>query len=89
MIGKNGQNNLAIAVNVLYAANEKIYPAYFSKPNSNLEKETSQSFNNSKRRIMILYCIKKITCIIKMKKVKNDCVLHRLNCLFFHSRIQT
>ena len=31
------KNNLAIAINVLYAEKEKIYPAYVSKHNSNCE----------------------------------------------------
>ena len=32
------ENNLTIALNVLYVKNEKIYPAYISKYNSNREK---------------------------------------------------
>ena len=39
MIGNIFQkNNLTIALNVLYAKKEKIYPAYVSKNNSNHEK---------------------------------------------------
>ena len=38
MIGKKSEkNNLTITLNVLYAKNEKIYPAYLSKGNSNLK----------------------------------------------------
>ena len=33
------KNNLTITLNVLYAKNEKIYPAYVSKQNSNHEKQ--------------------------------------------------
>ena len=33
------KNNVAIALNVLYAKKEKIYPAYVSKHNSNREKQ--------------------------------------------------
>ena len=33
------KNNLMIALNVLYAKSEKIYPAYFSKQNSKCEKQ--------------------------------------------------
>ena len=33
------KNNVTIALNVLYAKNEKIYPAYVSKNNPNLEKK--------------------------------------------------
>ena len=33
------KNNITIALNVLYAKKEKIYPAYVSKHNSNLKKQ--------------------------------------------------
>ena len=33
------KNNVTIALNVLYAKKEKIYPAYVSKHNSNREKQ--------------------------------------------------
>ena len=33
------KNNVIIALNVLYAKKEKIYPAYVSKHNSNYEKQ--------------------------------------------------
>ena len=36
---KNEENNAAIALNVLYAKKEKIYPLYVSKYNSNRGKE--------------------------------------------------
>ena len=36
---KIGKNNVTIALNVLYAKKEKIYPAYVSKHNSNREKQ--------------------------------------------------
>ena len=40
MIGKKSEkNNVTIALNVLYAKKEKIYPAYVSKYNSNCEKQ--------------------------------------------------
>ena len=39
MIGKIFEkNNVAIAINVLYAKKEKIYPAYVSRHNINREK---------------------------------------------------
>ena len=39
MIGKkNEKNDLTIALKLLYAKNEKIYPAYVSKQNSDCEK---------------------------------------------------
>ena len=40
MIGKkNEKNNATIALDVLYAKNEKIYSAYVSKHNSNRQKQ--------------------------------------------------
>ena len=39
MIGKKLKNNSTIALNILYAKKEKIYPAYVSKHNSNREKQ--------------------------------------------------
>ena len=35
------KNNVTIALNVLYAKKEKIYPAYVSKHNSNREKQVA------------------------------------------------
>ena len=40
-------NNVTIALNILYAKKEKIYPAYVSKHNPNCEK-TSYPFYDSK-----------------------------------------
>ena len=58
------KNNLKITFNVQYMKNEKIYPAYVSKNNSNREK-SNYCFNNSKQRKMALSCSKKIIGIIK------------------------
>ena len=52
------KNNLAIALNVLYAKNQKIYPAYDSKQNSKREKQAF--FNVFKRKRMALYCSNKV-----------------------------
>ena len=51
------KNNLTIALDVLYAKNEKVYPAYISKHNSSREKQVIY-FNDSKWR-MFLSCSKK------------------------------
>ena len=60
------KNNVTIALNVLYAKKEKVYPAYayVSKHNSNREK------HDFKRRKMSLSCSKKIVSIIKNNNVK-------------------
>ena len=36
---KNEENDVTIALNVLYAKKEKVYPAYVSKHNLNREKQ--------------------------------------------------
>ena len=57
MIGRNYEkNNLIIALNVLYAKKEKIYPAYVSKHNSNREKQVILLMisNGEGRRFIIL-----------------------------------
>ena len=38
-MGKISEKNVTIALNVLYAKREKIYPDYISKHNSNCEKQ--------------------------------------------------
>ena len=57
MIGRNYEkNNLTIALNVLYAKKQKIYPAYVSKHNSNREKQfiLLMISNGEGRRFIIL-----------------------------------
>ena len=57
MTGRNYEkNNLTIALNVLYAKKEKIYPAYVSKHNSNREKQVILLMisNGEGRRFIIL-----------------------------------
>ena len=39
IIEKNETNNATVTLNFFYAQKEKIYPAYFSKHNSNREKQ--------------------------------------------------
>ena len=45
-----------------------IYPAYISKHNSGHLK--NHTFDDTKRRRMLLSCVKKVSCIIKWNKVK-------------------
>ena len=45
------KNNVTIALNVLYAKKEKLYPVYFSKHNSNREKQvTLLMISNGEKR---------------------------------------
>ena len=70
------KNNVTIALNILYTKNEKIYPTYFSKHNSNLENQVI-FLNNSKQRSMSLACSKNISSISIIKTSNVYC----LNCL--------
>ena len=61
------KNSVTIALNVLYAKKEKVYPAYayVSKHNSNREKHDFK-----RRKTMSLSCSKKIVSIIKNNNIK-------------------
>ena len=52
--------------------------------------KTSYSFNDSKRRRMVLYCCKKITCIIKRNNAKRPrrFLLSEL-ALFSHNKLES
>ena len=64
MIGKKiEENNVIIALNVLYSKKEKIYPAYLSKQNSNREKQVILVMTSNRQ--MTLTCKKKTISIIK------------------------
>ena len=64
MIGKKiEENNVIIALNVLYSKKEKIYPAYVSKQNSNREKQVILVMTSNIQ--MTLSCCKKTIGIIK------------------------
>ena len=63
-MGKTTDNNPAIALTILYAKNEKIYPAYLSKQNSKRENHDSIQIR------MALYSSKKAIYIIKRNIVK-------------------
>ena len=65
MIGKKIEKDfVTIALNVLYAKKENIYPAYVSKRNSNCEKQ-AVFLNDSKRRKMAISCSKKLSALLR------------------------
>ena len=45
---KSEKDNVTIALNILYAKEEKVYPAYVSKYNSNREKQVILLFQTEK-----------------------------------------
>ena len=77
--------NVTIAVNVLCTKNEKTYPAYVLKHNSNRKKRYSlnnNSFNHSfKLRKMALYFSKKIPVLLRRITSKHHGDFYCLNCL--------
>ena len=77
------KNTVTIALNVLYAKKEKIYPAYISRHNSNREKpwKASYSFNDSKGKRMELSCSKKLSALLRKITSKHDGNFYCLNCL--------
>ena len=50
---KYDKNSGTIAVNVLYAEKEKVYPAYVSKHNSNCEKRVILLMTTKRRRVAL------------------------------------
>ena len=59
------KNNATIALNFFYAKEEKIYPAYVSKHNSNREKQAILLMISNEDRSGALSCSQKTTSIIK------------------------
>ena len=89
MIRNTLQKNLTIFLNVLNDTNEKIYPAYVSKHNSNCEK-TSYSFNNYyKRRKTAFSCGKKLSPSLRGIASKNNADFFCLNCLHYFRTKET
>ena len=72
------RNNVTIALNVLYATKEKIYPAYVSKNKTNREKQVI--CNDFKRPKMTLSC-SKTTSIIKRNNFETSWYFFCLKCL--------
>ena len=67
-VGAQSKNNLTIAVNVLNAKNQKIYPAYISKLNSKSEKQAILLMITTTKRWYYL-AVKNI-CVIKRNNIK-------------------
>ena len=61
---KFDKNNPKITFNVQYMKNEKIYPAYVSKNNSNREK-SNYCFNNAKREKWHYPAVRKLSALLR------------------------
>ena len=60
------KNNVTIALNVLYAKKEKIYPAYVSKLNSNRKKQVIYLMNpNEEGRRLHFLAVKILSALLR------------------------
>ena len=79
------KNNVTIALNVLYAKKEKIYPAYVSKHNSNREKQVillmTQIGEERKGRRQHYLAVIKLSALLRQIASKNNSEFYCLNCL--------
>ena len=66
MIGKKiEKNNVTIALSVLYAKKEKIYPVYMSKHNSNLERQVNLLMIPNGEKLWHYLAIKKPSALLR------------------------
>ena len=80
LLEKNEKNNVTIALNVLYAKKEKIYPAYVSKHNSNREKQVIFLMISNEEGWHYL-AVKKLSTLLRGITSKHHCDFYCLNCL--------
>ena len=84
MIGKKfEQNNVTIAVNVLYAKKEKIYSAYISKHNSIREKQVVPLMISNRDKQWHYLAVRKLSALLRGITFKHHGDFYCLNC--FHS----
>ena len=74
------KNNVAIALNVLYAKKEKIYPAYVSKHNSNCEKQVILLMIPNGEKWHYL-AVKILSALLRGITSKNNGTFYCSNCL--------
>ena len=77
---KNEKNNVTIALNVLYAKKEKIYPAYVSKHNSNCEKQVMLLIFPKGEKWHYI-ALKKLSVLLRGLTPKHYGDFYCLNCL--------
>ena len=75
------KNNVTIALNVLYAEKEKIYPAYVSKHNSNREKQVTLLMISNGEKQWHYLALKKLSALLRGITSKNNSEFYCLNCL--------
>ena len=75
------KNNVTIALNVLYAKNEKIHPAYVSKNNSNCEKQAIFLMIQYGKGRWYYLLVKKLSALLRGITSKSNGDFYCLNCL--------
>ena len=83
------KNNVTITLNVLYAKEEKIFPAYVSKHNSSREKQVvfwmisngEEREAKSEGRRCHYFAVKKLSSILRGITSQNNGDFYCLNCL--------
>ena len=78
---KIDKNNVAIALNVLYAKKEKTYPVYVSKHNSNCVKQVIILMVPNGEGWNYL-AVKKLSALLREITSKHYGDFYRLNCLY-------
>ena len=78
---KNEKNNVTIAFNILYSKNEKIYPAYISKHNSNSEKEVVLLTISNGQKQWHYLAVKKLSTLSRGLTSHHCDEFYCLNCL--------
>ena len=59
------KNNVTIALNVLYAKKEKIYPTYISKHNSNREKQVILLMISNGEKLWYYLAVKNLSALLR------------------------
>ena len=75
------KKNVTIALNVLYAKNEKIHPAYVSKNNSNCEKQAIFLMIQYGKGWWYYLLVNKLSALLTGIISKNNGDFYCLNCL--------
>ena len=83
-------NNVTIALNVLYAKKEKLYPAYVSKYSSNHERQVILLMIRNRGKRCHYLAVKKLSALLRGITSKNNSDFCCLNCLHpFRTKKQT
>ena len=78
---------LTIALNVLYAKKEKLYPNYVSKCNSNREKQVSLLMIPNREKWHYL-AVKKLSSLVRRITSKHHVNFYCVNCLHSFTRVR-